>query len=128
MHTLSSEQFLATTKLSPEDRFEYMLKALMADQQLWGLYGKNGWLLLQADDDVCMPIWPHQDFATAWEKDEFPDCEPKAIELDAWMEQWLPGMQKNGTLILTFPLSDDEEGIMMEANEILEAIKEAQQA
>jgi hypothetical protein len=33
-------------------------------------------------------------------------------------------MQNNNTLVLVFPLGDDEEGIMLEANEMLECIEE----
>jgi hypothetical protein len=33
-------------------------------------------------------------------------------------------MQNNGTLVLVFPLSEDEEGIMLEAEEMLTCIDE----
>lgn len=125
MQDISSQEFLEINKLSPEQRFDYMLQCMQQEKQLWGLYGKNGWLLLQAEDDVCMPVWPKEDFARAWEKQDFPDCVPKAIELDAWQQQWLPGMKNNGTLILLFPLSDDEEGIMLEAQEFIECLDES---
>ena len=58
-----------------------------------------------------MPVWPHQEFASAWEKDDFPDCKPKQIALEEWLMSWLPGMEKNGTLVLVFPLGEDEDGV-----------------
>jgi hypothetical protein len=127
LNELSSEQFLTVSKLNPEERFDYAIAKMIELKHLWGLYGSNGWLLLKAEDDSCLPIWPHESFATAWLKDEFPDCKPKQIEFDEWLNQWLPGMQKNGTLTLVFPFSDDEEGVMLTAEEILECIREDMQ-
>ena len=50
--------------------------------------------------------------------------ESQQIDFAQWHQAWLPGMQKNGTLVLVFPLSEDEEGIMLEAQEMLECIDE----
>ena len=124
MTQLAPEEFVAICKLQPELRFDYALEKMVENNCLWGLYGDNGWLLLQADDDACLPVWPSEEFASAWEKDDFPDCKPKPIALDEWLTQWLPGMEKNGTLVLVFPLSEDEEGIMLEASEVLECFTE----
>ena len=121
---IDSEAFLQLSRMQPEERFEYALAKMIEQGQLWGLFGESGWLMLKADDDACLPIFPHPEFAKAWEKDDFPDCEPKAISLDEWMNNWLPGMQSNGTLVLVFPLSEDEEGIMLQANEVLQCIKD----
>lgn len=125
MNELSTEDFVAISKLSPEERFEYALEKIIEQKQLWGLYGENGWLLLKAEDDACLPVWPHESFAQAWEKDEFPDCKPQAIALQDWLQQWLPGMNNNGTLVLMFPLSEDEEGIMLESTELMDCFEQA---
>lgn len=126
MTDITSNEFVSISKLQPEDRFEYALQKIVENGELWGLYGNNGWLLLQAEDDACLPIWPSEAFAQAWEKNEFPDCKPKSIKLDIWLSQWLPGMQNNGTLVLVFPLSEDEEGIMLNAQEVTDSFTEQQ--
>tara|TARA_R110002167_G_scaffold73942_5_gene207214 strand:+ start:831 stop:1238 length:408 start_codon:yes stop_codon:yes gene_type:complete len=123
MNEVSSEEFIALNKMLPEQRFDYTLAQLIEKRYVWGLFGADGWVMLKADDDLCMPIWPCESFATAWVKNDFPDCEPKQIEFSEWVEKWLPGMQNNNTLVLVFPLGDDEEGIMLEANEMLECIE-----
>ncbi|MEP4891841.1 MAG: DUF2750 domain-containing protein [Aliiglaciecola sp.] len=124
MPELSTEEFITISKLQPEARFEYAISRMIESKELWGLFGENGWLLLQAEEDACLPIWPSESFAKAWEKNDFPDCNPKQITLDDWLQQWLPGMEKNGTLILVFPLSEDEEGIMLDAKELTECFAE----
>lgn len=121
---ITPEQFLQVTNLQPEARFDYMLSTMLEKQQLWGLFGKNGWLMLKADDDECLPVWPHEAFAKAWEKNDFPDCEPKAIPFADFQEKWLPGMKQAKHMILVFPLSEDEEGIVLDAGEMEACIKD----
>lgn len=124
MNEISNEEFITISKSTPEQRLDYSLAKMIELGQLWGLYGKNGWLLLQADDEACLPIWPYESFAVAWEKEDFPDCKPQPISFEQWQSEWLPGMKQNGTLILVFPLSDDEEGIMLNADELMQCIQE----
>lgn len=124
MTQLTSDEFVEISKLQPEERFDYALRVMVENNELWGLLGENGWLLLQAEDDACLPIWPHESFAKSWVKDDFPDCTPERIDLDAWIKQWLPGMKNNGTFVLMFPLGEDEEGIMLDASEVLTCFSE----
>ncbi len=121
---LEAGEFIRVTKMSPEDRFEYFLQHLKDYPFFYGLFGKNGWIMVQSDDELCLPIWSHQDFVVAWERDDFPECLPKRIELQEFAEMWVPGLEKNNTLLLIFPCGDEEEGIVMSGNEILECIKE----
>ena len=124
MNEISTEDFLALSKMLPELRFEYALAQMIEKQILRGLYGESGWVMLKADDDACIPVWPHKEFAEAWVKDDFPDCQPKQIDFVEWIDTWLPGMQNNNTLVLVFPLGEDEEGIMLEAEEMISCIEE----
>lgn len=120
----SYQQFIDMSKASPEERSEYCLQQMLEQQALWGLFGEKGWLLLQAEEDACLPIWAHESCAKAWVRGDFPDCQPKQISLDDWQQQWLPGMAENGTLILVFPLAEDEEGIMLTAQELADSLQE----
>jgi hypothetical protein len=124
MTDISPEDFITLSELSPEERFDYAITNMIEHQFLWGLYGDNGWLLLKAEDDACLPVWPYAEFAQAWVKNDFPDCQPKKIDFSEWHGTWLPGMHKNSTLVLVFPLVDDEEGIMLQAQEMIDCIDE----
>jgi hypothetical protein len=124
MNEISPKDFLDLSKMTPELRFEYALEQMISKQYLWGLFGEDGWVMLKADEDNCMPIWPNKEFALAWVKDDFPNCQPKQIDFVDWIEKWLPGMQNNKTLVLVFPLGEDEEGIMLEAEEMFTCIEE----
>ncbi|MCV2885206.1 DUF2750 domain-containing protein [Aestuariibacter sp. AA17] len=126
--TLSPDTFVEVSNMQPEARFDYMMETLIKQGELWGLFGKNGWLMLKADDDECLPIWPHSEFAKAWEKNDFPDCEPKRISLQEFQNKWLPGMKQVNHLVLAFPLSEDEEGIVLDADEMAECIQDERDA
>jgi hypothetical protein len=124
MSHVSAKDFLDLSKMLPEQRFEYALGKMIEDGYLWGLFGESGWVMVKAEDDACMPIWPHEEFAKSWVKEDFPNCQPKQIDFAEWRETWLPGLANNQTLILVFPLGDDEEGIILEAQELSECIEE----
>lgn len=124
MNEISQADFVDLSKMLPELRFEYALAQMIEKQSLWGLYGENGWVMLKADEVNCIPIWPHKEFAEAWVKGDFPDCQPKQIDFVEWLDVWLPGMKNNKTLVLVFPLGEDEEGIMLEADEMISCIEE----
>jgi len=126
-YSLSAEQLVEVSKLSPEDRLDYCLAKLVEHKELYGLYGDNGWLLLQAENDACLPVWPHEEFAKGWVGQDFPDCQPKLIPLSDWVERWLPGMQQDGNLILVFPVGEEEEGIVLTSEEFVECLQEEQQ-
>lgn len=118
MSHISNEEFLRVNQLLVEQRCDYALQHIAKNTQLWGLKGQQGWILLTTGEDVCLPVWPYEQFARAWEKDEYPDCKPEPISLTDWCQQWLPGMQQNGTLVLVFPVGDEEEGIILGAEEM----------
>ncbi|WP_100658277.1 DUF2750 domain-containing protein [Alteromonas flava] len=121
---LACEEFLRITRLTPEQRFDYFLEHLQKVPSLWGLFGKNGWVMVESENELCLPIWPHHDFVVGWERDDFPECEPKSIPLDEFVNVWVDGLSNNNTLLLIFPCGEEEEGIVITANEWLECWQE----
>ena len=111
-------------KFEPEQRAEYCITHLLKQQQLYGLYGGDGWIMMDADEDVCFPVWPTAEFAEEWLNNQLDGVSAKAIPASEWFEQWLPGMQNNGTHILVFPVADEEEGIILTADEFLDCLEE----
>jgi len=121
---LNTDEFVRVTRLSPEERFEYFLAHIAKTGELWGLFGTNGWVMVESGDELCLPIWPHRDYVVAWERDDFPECEPKAISHFDFINVWSDGLAKNNTLLLLFPCGDEEEGIVMSAPEFIACMQE----
>ena len=77
--------------------------------------------LSSIDGEECLPIWPHPEFAKAWAVDDWSDCEPKAINLEVWLERWTAGLERDNTVLAVFPVNE-EEGIVITPAELEEAI------
>ncbi len=108
----------------PEERAEYCITQLLKHQEVYGLFGGDGWIMLEAGDDMCFPIWPTAELATDWLDGQLDNVEPKAVSFTEWFEQWLPGMESNGTHILVFPVGHEEEGIILTAEEFVACLEE----
>ena len=120
---LDAEEFLKITRMTPEARIEFFVPYVQSHKKIWGLFGEKGWIMVESGDELCLPVWPNQDFVTAWERDDFPNCEPKAIDLEDFNNQWAEGLTKNNTLLLLFPCGEEEEGIVMSGEELKECLE-----
>ena len=115
--SLSKKDYQAALDLPAEERYDYFDEQVSASGEIWSLANKDGWVAFSSEGDACLPVWPHPDYAQAWARDDWSDCEPQSITLDVWLERWLPGMEADGTLILVFP-SEKEEGIVVSPSEL----------
>jgi len=62
----------------------------------------------------CVPLWPHAKYAEAFAAARPPGgYAPKVIELDAFLERWLPGMQHDNRFLAVFPTPSNV-GIVVE--------------
>ncbi|OUS23962.1 hypothetical protein A9Q99_25750 [Gammaproteobacteria bacterium 45_16_T64] len=108
-YKLTDKQFTSISKLSEEQRYDYFMRTVARWEEVWSLHSPDGWVELSVDDgQVCLPVWPHPDFAKAWAVSEWSDCKPKAIKLDVWLERWTPGLQDDDTVLAIFPVNEGE--------------------
>jgi hypothetical protein len=90
-------------------RYRYCVEKVVIQQQVWSLRQGGGWVLAGDDDGhELVPIWPHEKFALRSATGIWAGCLPEAIELDAWLEHWIPGLEKDGRLIAVFPSPADK--------------------
>ncbi|WP_082219266.1 DUF2750 domain-containing protein [Massilia sp. NR 4-1] len=85
-------------------RFDHLITQAADSETLWGLKNAEGWVSLvnnvQAGGFV---IWPHPDFAQACATGDWAGCEPAAIDIYRFVEDWLPDMASKGLSIAVFP-------------------------
>ena len=111
-YKLNDKQFNAICNQSDDQRYEYFMRKVADFEEIWSLHSPDGWVELSDEDgQICLPIWPHPDFAASWAVDSWSDCEPKAIKLDVWLERWTQGLEKDDTVLVVFPV-DEEQGIV----------------
>lgn len=123
---MTADEQHAIVQLSAEKRFEYFLEQAVATGCVWTLRGDDGGVLMSAEGKECIPVWPSEAFAATWAVDDWADSAPFMIDLDAWMQRWLPGMQTDGLSVVVFP-DDAEEGLVLRPKELKKAIQETQQ-
>jgi hypothetical protein len=100
----TEKEIAAVLALEDAKRYTYFIKKVADQQVLWSLRTEGGWVL--AGDDQgheLVPVWPHEKFAALCAKDEWAGAVPKSIELDAWLERWIPGMERDGKRVAIFP-------------------------
>ena len=85
-------------------------------QEVWILTDEHGAVMLTTDDEDCIPVWPHEEFAAEWATGDWQGFEAKAISLKDWQAKWTRGLDDDELLIVAFPLPD-EDGIVLEPYE-----------
>ncbi|PTY36075.1 hypothetical protein BGP77_01795 [Saccharospirillum sp. MSK14-1] len=121
----SQQQLDTLPTLPAEARYDFLVRSVLENEQVWTLRGDAGTVLMSCDGDDCLPIWPHAEFAQQWVSGDWADCEPLAIDLAAWLERWLPGLKEDGLALAVFP-GKKEEGIVLEPLEFLELLSAGQ--
>ena len=100
------QEFANVAKLLPKARYEYFIKKVADHEELWGLWDE-GWALLADEEEAeLVPVWPHPDFAKAYANGEWQNFHPRLIELDDWLEEWIPEMLKDHRKVAVFPTAD----------------------
>ena len=122
-YSINQQQITHIHHLDDIKRYDYFLRKITDWEQIWSLHSDEGWIELASEDgDVCLPLWPHPDFAQHWATDEWSDCRPKSVSLDVWLERWTAGLKSDDTMLVIFPVSEGA-GIVISpedlANDIL---------
>lgn len=99
-------------QMPPEQRYSYLLREVRLHQQVWILTDEHGCVMLNSEDEDCVPIWPAEAFAQYWATGEWSECVPKAISVSDWLSRWTIGLEGDEVNIAIFP-NPDEEGLIV---------------
>lgn len=115
---MNNKELENVLKLGAPERYEYFIKKVIDLEEIWGLYN-NGWVEAEDDNGVkVLPFWPRQEFAKVCASNEWKTCTPKSIDLDVFINRWIPGMQKDGKKPCIF-YTDKDKGIVIECQRLL---------
>lgn len=109
-------------QMSPEQRHSYLLTQVTLNQSIWILTDEHGCVMLNSDDEDCVPVWPAREFAEYWATGEWSDCVATAIPLKDWLERWTTGLEGDGVSVAVFP-NPEEEGIVVFADTFDEELR-----
>ena len=100
------------SQLPPEKRLSYLLKEVNRQQEVWILTDEHGSVMLNTEDEDCIPVWPSAAFANNWATGEWSHCVANSVPLTTWLERWTQGLLEDEVMIAAFP-NPEEEGILL---------------
>ncbi len=107
--TPNAKEVEAINFLEAAKRYEYLLKKVADQGEIWSLLKDGGWAL--AGDDQgrqLVPVWPHSRYAEICAEGVWADYEPKSIPIDVWLSRWVSGMERDDRQIAAFPTPTDK--------------------
>jgi len=122
--TPSEKEIEAVLSLGAPERYEHCIKKIADQETVWSLWQDGGWAL--AGDEAgnqLVPIWPHQKYASLCALAEWAGYEPRQISLDAFLDRWIPGMERDNRLVAVFPTPKDK-GVRAEPRRLESDLRE----
>ncbi len=113
---LDAQQLKQIKKYDGEQRLKYLLKEVVKNGEIWILTDEHGCVMLNTQDEDCVPVWPGEEFATDWATGEWENCKAEAISLKRWHSHWTPGLEDDELSLVVFPI--DEEGSVLYPDEL----------
>ena len=100
-----------------EQRYQYFIQSAVANQEIWILTDRQGCVMLNSEDEDCVPVWPSCEAAQAWATGEWQDCQGEAIGLKAWQQRWSDGLEEDELHVVVFP-NTQLEGTVLHPHEL----------
>lgn len=122
---IDAAMFDTISKYDTDKRYKYLLSEATTCGEIWILTDKHGCVMLNSEDEDCVPIWPNKEFAQAWATGEWSECEAESISLDKWLSSWTSGLEEDDLAIAVFP-NQDEEGLVVYPDELDYELRQSQ--
>lgn len=114
MPQLSQKQIEEILAKKPEKRYNYFIKTVCAEEEVWGLADDEGWLLLEDDEDdtEVLAVFPSPEFAEIFRtKGEFEEFKVASLDLYEFVD-WLDDFEKEKMKVAVFPTPDFQSAVM----------------
>ena len=108
-----------------EKRATYFFKEVVLNNKIWILTDEHGCVMLNTEEDDCIPVWPNEEFAQAWATDEWQACQAESISLNKWFSRWSHGLADDQLAVVVFP-NQAEQGLVFFPDEIEFELKKQQ--
>ena len=122
---LEPEKVKQILQMDNAQRAVYFVNETVTQNQLWIFTDEHGCVMLNTEDEDCVPVWPNEEFAQAWATEQWQDCRPEAISLNKWFSRWTHGLADDELAIVVFP-SQDEQGLVYYPDELEHELKQKQ--
>lgn len=100
-----------------EKRYKYLVKEVITNREIWILVDEHGCVMLNTEDEDCVPVWPNKEFAEAWATGDWAECRAESISLNKWHSRWTHGLEDDELAVVIFP-NQDEDGLVVFPDEL----------
>lgn len=113
------------SKYNEEQLYAYFISEVVSEGQIWILVDEYGSVMLNTEDEDCVPVWPSLEMAQTWATAEWDNCKAEAISLDKWHKRWTGGLEEDGFAVVICPL-EDREGLVIYPEDLEKALQKRQ--
>ena len=114
---LDKQQIQKIQAYNAQSRSNYFMKEVLKNKQVWLLVDEHGCVMLNTEEEDCVPVWPNKEFAETWATEEWSHCTAEAISLAKWQSRWTPGLEEDELAIVVFP-DQNNEGLVLFPDEL----------
>jgi len=111
-----SDSTPVTVPRDPMERFNLFFKKTAELKMIWLLIDEHGSVLLNTDDEECVPVWPTQEHALQWATEEWEGFTAESISIAKWKSRWTRGLEQDDLSIVVFP-DPEGEGVVLYPDE-----------
>jgi len=111
-----SDSTPVTVPRDPMERFNLFFKKTAESKMIWLLIDEHGSVLLNTDDEECVPVWPTQKHALQWATEEWEGFTAESISIAKWKSRWTRGLEQDDLSIVVFP-DPEGEGVVLYPDE-----------
>jgi hypothetical protein len=81
--------------------YERFIERVRSTHMVWGLKDEGGWAVCPSNEYECdvYVFWSDEAYARQHCTDDWSGYQPESIELESFLEDWLPGMEHDGYLV-----------------------------
>lgn len=119
--SITTEELNVIERYDDEKRLSYLLQQVISNKEIWILADEHGCMMLNTDDEDCVPVWPNAEFAQRWANDEWKSCKAQAITLSKWLSNWSTGLADDELSLVVFP-NQDNQGLVLFPDEFEAAL------
>jgi len=125
-YELTADDLNKLSLLDAEQRYDYFVQAVADLEKIWILVDEEGFVLVDADEERCIPVWPHAEVAELWINGDWAQCQAQAVDIATWLDKWTSGLDGDELAIAVFPHAQ-EPGVVIGPEEFAETLIEATQ-
>ncbi|CAM3142147.1 DUF2750 domain-containing protein [Vibrio rarus] len=108
----------------PAERFNLFFKTAVTHKTIWLLIDEHGSVMLNTEDEDCVPVWPTKEHALQWATGEWEGFTAEPISIAKWKSRWTHGLEDDELSLVVFP-DQEGEGIVLFPDEFeMELVKQ----